>query len=75
MNYKISICRKKNNNHQYNTCRIMHIKKATIPGCTSRELMTLWFIAYAFGQTTPFFLHVLNCTKEDTEQRQRNNLN
>lgn len=54
----------------------MYIKKRdTIPGCTGRELMTLWFTAYGFGQTTPFFLHVLNCTKEDKERRQRNQLN
>lgn len=32
--------------------------------------MILWFTSYAFGQITPFFLDVLNCTKEDTEYRQ-----
>lgn len=34
--------------------------------------MTPWFIiTYAFGETTPLFLHVLNCTKEDTEHTDR----
>lgn len=42
-------------------------KKAIIPGCFGREFIIPWFFEFAFSKMFPIFLHVLNCTKDNTE--------